>query len=116
MYVQYFTLGVNWQEKLCWLSTVEVATHSPLYCGLGSRSTRVFAMELASFNLQKQLQVGTDVYVFKLGCNCDTSALAAATSENVVCLFEPSTMVAVRSLEGHKDNVSDVVFSQATPA
>mmetsp|Transcript_31309 Transcript_31309/g.73002 ORF Transcript_31309/g.73002 Transcript_31309/m.73002 type:complete len:365 (+) Transcript_31309:153-1247(+) len=70
---------------------------------------------LAQFFLQKQVCVGFDVYVFKLSCNSDNSALAAATSEHVIRLFNPESLLAVRALEGHGDNVSDVGFCQGSP-
>lgn len=72
-------------------------------------------MALSQFALRQQVQVGQDVYIFKLGCNSDGTALAAATSENSICVIDPATLQTVRSLEGHTDSVQDVSFFQAAP-
>eukprot|EP00929_Paragymnodinium_shiwhaense_P119461 TRINITY_DN91365_c0_g1_i1.p1 TRINITY_DN91365_c0_g1~~TRINITY_DN91365_c0_g1_i1.p1 ORF type:complete len:396 (-),score=37.46 TRINITY_DN91365_c0_g1_i1:51-1238(-) len=71
---------------------------------------------ISSFRLCGEVQVGSDVYVFKLGCNCDGSALAAATSENSLCVLDPATLKVVRRLEGHTDAVEDLEFFQAAPS
>lgn len=72
-------------------------------------------MALASFQLKQQLEVGPDVYVFKLGSSCDGSVVAAATSENTVCVLDPGTLQPVRTLHGHGDLVEDLSFFQALP-
>jgi len=73
-------------------------------------------MALASFRLARQVEVGSDVYVFKLGSNCNASALAVATSEHTLCVLDPETLQIVRRLEGHGDAVEDLEFFQSQTA
>mmetsp|Transcript_62736 Transcript_62736/g.176935 ORF Transcript_62736/g.176935 Transcript_62736/m.176935 type:complete len:362 (+) Transcript_62736:107-1192(+) len=73
-------------------------------------------MSLASFDLLRHAQVGLDTYVFKLDCNCDVTAVAAATSEHSICLLDPASLAQVQCLGGHDDIVEDVAFFQASPA
>jgi len=76
----------------------------------------VVMMALGSLWLQQQVKLGDDVYVFKLGCNSDGTALAAATSEHALCLLDPTTLQVAQQLEGHGDVVEDVSFFQAAPS
>eukprot|EP00931_Biecheleriopsis_adriatica_P004707 TRINITY_DN106337_c0_g1_i1.p1 TRINITY_DN106337_c0_g1~~TRINITY_DN106337_c0_g1_i1.p1 ORF type:complete len:389 (-),score=73.43 TRINITY_DN106337_c0_g1_i1:3-1169(-) len=71
--------------------------------------------QLASFQLAEEVQVGQDLYIFRLGCNCDNSALAVATSEHALCILDPGTLKPIRSLQGHADAVEDLGFFQADP-
>ncbi|CAJ1450605.1 unnamed protein product [Effrenium voratum] len=57
-----------------------------------------------------------DVYVLRLGCSCDSSALAVATSEHDLCILDPSTLKPIRRLQGHRDVVEDLGFFQADPS
>jgi len=72
-------------------------------------------MALTSFQLQQQADVGADVYVLRLGCNCEGTVLAAATSEHAVCVLDSATMQPARVLEGHTDIVEDLTFFQGDP-
>lgn len=73
-------------------------------------------MEVLAFRPVKHVEVGTDVYVFKLGSSCDGTSLAAATSNHALCVFDPATLLTVRRLEGHKDIVQDLEFFQFEPS
>eukprot|EP00927_Polykrikos_kofoidii_P078548 TRINITY_DN75361_c0_g1_i1.p1 TRINITY_DN75361_c0_g1~~TRINITY_DN75361_c0_g1_i1.p1 ORF type:complete len:409 (-),score=64.93 TRINITY_DN75361_c0_g1_i1:135-1319(-) len=70
-------------------------------------------MAFAQFGLSKQVLVGNDVYIFRLGCSCDGATLGASTSENSILTFDPETLQPVRRLEGHADAVTDLGFFQA---
>lgn len=70
---------------------------------------------LASFALAQELQVGNDVYVFRLGCSSDCSTLAVATSEHDLCVLDAATLQPIRKLAGHQDAVEDLGFFQAEP-
>ncbi|CAE8715758.1 unnamed protein product, partial [Polarella glacialis] len=63
-----------------------------------------------------EFQVGEDLYIFRLGCNCDGSALAVATSEHALCVLDPATLRPIRKLEGHTDVVEDLGFFQSEPS
>lgn len=73
-------------------------------------------MALVPLQLRHQAEVGADVYVYKLGCNSDCTALAAATSEHAIRIFDPASLQPVRSLEGHGDQVTDLSFFLSSPS
>mmetsp|Transcript_25030 Transcript_25030/g.74681 ORF Transcript_25030/g.74681 Transcript_25030/m.74681 type:complete len:380 (+) Transcript_25030:133-1272(+) len=73
-------------------------------------------MALSPFLLQQQVEVGRDVYIFKLGCSCDGTALAAATSEHTICVLDPASLRPVQTLRGHADAVEDLSFFQGDGA
>lgn len=66
-------------------------------------------MALGCFRLKQQVLVGHDVYVFRVGCNCDATALAAATSENSLGVFDPESLKLLRTLDGHGDMIEDIL-------
>lgn len=71
---------------------------------------------LHSFAVKEQVKVGEDVYVFRLGCSCDCSSLAVATSEHDLCILDPNNLKPTRRLQGHRDVVEDLGFFQADPS
>lgn len=73
-------------------------------------------MAFGSFQLLKQLEVGSDVYVFKLSCNSDGRAVAAATSEHSICVVDSAGFSTVDRLVGHEDAVQDLSFFQDQPS
>lgn len=72
---------------------------------------------LACFQLQHQAHVvGPGVYVFRLDCNCNATALAAATEASELHLLDPSTLCVVNKLEGHQTGIEDVRFYHSNPS